>query len=274
MSGSNMFYSNFKGFLIIILLIVAFLIYKFVIPFVSDLLLHRQTVQLYESFSKSPLSWEVYDISEQDNNIYLLELGPGGNTTMIFGAFHGDEQTGFHLVTQLAEILAAKPDLISDQSRVILIPVLNPDGLLNRTRTNSNGVDINRNFPTKDWSPDFKKKKYNPGEKPASEKETRLAMSLIDQYKPDKIISIHDDLEMNNINGPARALGELMAKYNHYPVTEDVGYPTPGSFGNYGGLERNIPLVTLELPDIWPEKAWQQNKDALIAAINFYKKVN
>jgi len=30
-----------------------------------------------------------------------------------------------------------------------------------------------------------------------------------------------------------------------------------------------IPTVTLELPDIGPDKAWKQNAQALIRAINF-----
>jgi len=257
--------------LIIILAVagIGFLIYQFAVPYVLDLLLHRSTTAKYENLRSSGLAWDVFDVSEKGNNIYVLELGTGGNTTLIFGAFHGDEQTGFHLVTQLAETLEAKPELMNKNARVILVPVLNPDGMLMRTRTNANGVDINRNFPTQNWSAEYSKKRYFPGSKPASEKETRVAMKMIEQYQPDKIISIHDDLRMNNINGPARQLGELLEKYNKYPVTEDVGYPTPGSFGNYGGLEKNIPLVTLELPDIWPGKAWQQNRDALIAAINF-----
>ena len=32
-----------------------------------------------------------------------------------------------------------------------VIPVANPDGVKNKTRTNGNSVDLNRNFPTKDW---------------------------------------------------------------------------------------------------------------------------
>ena len=33
----------------------------------------------------------------------------------------------------------------------LFIPCLNPDGMSKNTRTNSNGVDLNRNFPTKNW---------------------------------------------------------------------------------------------------------------------------
>ena len=40
-----------------------------------------------------------------------------------------------------------------------------------------------------------------------------------------------------------------MAKQNNYDVVPDIGYPTPGSFGTYTGIERNVPVITLELPE-------------------------
>ncbi len=115
----------------------------------------------------------------------------------------------------------------------------------------------------------YTKKRYFPGINPGSEAETQIVMGLLEKYHPDKIITIHEALEMNNYDGPARGLAELLASYNHYPVTTDVGYATPGSFGNYAGKERQIPTVTLELPDTDVETAWQQNWQGLIDAINF-----
>lgn len=262
---------NFRSYLIVFALILLILIYKFIIPYIRHTRLHWDTKELYGQLPKSVLPWQVIGRSTEGRNIYALELQSGKDTTttVIFGAFHGDEQTGFHLVVQLAETLYAKPGLI--HSRVVLIPVLNPDGLLKRKRTNANSVDINRNFPTDNWTPVYEKKRNYPGPAPASEVETQLAMKILERYKPSKIISIHDDLMMNNFNGPAKELAEIMAKYNGYPVTADVGYPTPGSFGNFAGEELGIPLITLELPDTDPEEAWKENSKALIAAINFKK---
>jgi len=258
---------NFKWNIILVVLIASILVYKYALPYFRHLQLHQQTQETYEQITDSQTPWSIYGTSEQGRSIYYWQTGDSSETTLILGAFHGDEQTGFHLVLRLADTLFANPGQIT--KRVVLVPVINPDGLLQRTRVNANGVDINRNFPTDNWNPAYKKKQYYPGPEPGSENETRLVMQMIDEFRPVRIISIHDALEMNNYNGPAIELAEMLESYNGYPVTADVGYPTPGSFGNYGGEERDIPLVTLELPDIGPEEAWEQNGLALIEAINF-----
>ena len=258
---------NFKGTIIILVIILLVVAYKFGTPYFKKYMLHWKTQDLYENFTDSKTPWKVIGQSTEGRDIYGMEIGQDSSVTIIFGAFHGDEQAGFHLVTQLADTLYQNPNLIN--SRVLLVPVVNPDGLMARTRVNANGVDLNRNFPTEDWTPVYKERRYFPGPSGGSEVETQFVMELMEKNKPSKIVSIHDDLHMNNYNGPALELGKEMARYNNYPVEGDVGYPTPGSYGTYGGYERNIPLITLELPAIGPDEAWEQNKDALIAAINF-----
>jgi len=258
---------NFKFFYVFIVLIIGLLIYFYVVPYVKHLLLHSDTKKLYANLDESQVPWQVYAKSEKGNNIYLVEIGNNDPTTIIFGAFHGDEQNGFHLAVHLADSLYTNPNIID--SRVVIVPAVNPDGLLKRTRTNSNGVDINRNFPTENWTPVYKKNKNHPGFSAGSEKETQIVIEIMNQYNPAKIISIHSPLGMNNFDGPAEDLVKAMARYNGYPVNKEIGYPTPGSFGTFAGLEMRIPTVTLELPDIGPDLAWKQNALALIRAINF-----
>jgi len=81
---------------------------------------------------------------------------------------------------------------------IVIAPLLNPDGFLasSPTRVNANGVDLNRNFPTKDWQAKAirqwiakgKIKRYYPGAKPASEQETLFQMALIKRFNPQKNI--------------------------------------------------------------------------------------
>ena len=32
-------------------------------------------------------------------------------------------------------------------------------------------------------------------------------------------------------------------------MEDNIGYPTPGSFGTYAGVERHIPAITLEMDE-------------------------
>ena len=52
-----------------------------------------------------------------------------------------------------------------------------------------------------------------------------------------------------NYDGPARELADRISDIMDYPVEESIGYPTPGSFGTYAGVERNIPTITLEMDE-------------------------
>jgi protein MpaA len=59
-----------------------------------------------------------------------------------------------------------------------------------------------------------------------------------------------------------------MAAGNGYEVRANIGYPTPGSLGNWAGVDQNIPIITLELPGGSSSPAcWQRNREALLAAI-------
>ncbi|MEM8486395.1 MAG: M14 family murein peptide amidase A [Bacteroidota bacterium] len=224
---------------------------------------------LYQSVIESPIAWETAGQSVQGRDIYVKTFGQGERTVMIIGGFHGDEIRGVELALRFAEYLHENQVQLDDV-RVVAIPVLSPDGLVNQQRLNANDVDINRNFPTENWTAESSRgPRYSPGTAPASEPETRLMMALLDQYKPQRIISIHAPLEVVNYDGPAKALAEKMAAYTGYPVSGDIGYPTPGSFGNYAGVENQIPTITLELPAGPFEPMWVPNRNALLSAMKF-----
>lgn len=256
-----------KYIILALITLIIVIIYYFAIPFIRHLILHQDTKKLYASFKKSHIPWKVFAKSEQGKDIYLFEQGEGESTTLILAAMHGDEQNTFHLAVKLADTIYSKPELIN--SKVVIVPVVNPDGLLRNERINANEVDINRNFPTENWRPIYEKYKYNPGYEAGSEKETQAVIELINLYRPDKMIVIHADLHVLNYDGPAKDLVLHMAEYNSYRIESNIGYPTPGSLGTYAGVEGRIPTVTLELPDNNPEETWEQNFEALIQAINF-----
>ena len=173
--------------------------------------------------------------------------------SLVIGVFHGDEPQGKFLINEYLK----KQREGKQHANILFIPCLNPDGMALNRRTNANGVDLNRNFPTKNWGEDTSKAGDNPsdyfgGKSAGSEIETQFVMEVIDQYKPEKILTLHAPYKVVNYDGPARDWAESVSKIINYPVEESIGYPTPGSFGTYAGVERNIPVITLELDEEIP----------------------
>ena len=87
---------------------------------------------------------------------------------------------------------------------IIVAPLINPDGFFSKPqkRTNGRGVDVNRNFPTKDWK-QGKKDRYYSGPDANSESETKFQIALINRFKPTHIISIHSPLGCYDYDGPS-----------------------------------------------------------------------
>ena len=197
--------------------------------------------------------------SQKGNEILLLKRQSKNDykkTILTIGVFHGDEPDGEYLISRYLQ------DRTETSNRLLFIPCLNPDGKEIQTRKNINGVDLNRNFPTKNWIKVSKSDDYYGGEKPASEIETQFLVYVIEKYKPDLILSIHEPYKVVNYDGPAKNIAEDISKITGYKIEKNIGYPTPGSFGTYCGVERNIPTITLELPEKEDkELLWHTNKD-------------
>lgn len=173
------------------------------------------------------------------NELLLLGGSFSNNPILVVGVVHGDEPQGEDLINKY---------LSETSSGMLFIPSLNPDGKQLGRRTNSNGVDINRNFPTKNWEL-TEKDNYFGGESPASEIETKFLINVIEEYKPKLILTLHTPYKIVNYDGPAKEVSEKISEIISYPVEESIGYPTPGSFGTYAGVEKNIPTITLEMDE-------------------------
>ena len=191
----------------------------------------------------------------------------GGLTVVILGGFHGDEPKGVTVARRLAELLGENPGL-RGSTRWVIAPLINPDGHSRRRRRNARNVDINRNFPTNNWTQTSRRSRMYGGPKAASEPETRAVMKIIERYQPARIVTIHSiglGRFCNNFDGPGKRLAAAMSRRNGYPVAGSIGYPTPGSFGTWAGHELHIPTITLELPSLHSAtRCWADNRDALL----------
>lgn len=182
---------------------------------------------------------------------------------MLIGGTHGDELTSVSMVFQWMQRLD-KERFQPFQWRVI--PCLNPDGLLTQpaTRVNANGVDLNRNYPTKDWderaliywkTKTHSDKRRYPGSKASSEPETRALMELIGSFRPDAIVTIHAPYGVLDYDGPR----DPPSKFGYLHLQLLGTYP--GSLGNYAGINLGLPVITLELSSAgqMPTPAQQQS---------------
>lgn len=185
---------------------------------------------------------------------------------LILAGVHGQEPQSCSVLEALIDDFELKEEGVFDTFEkstatlhCIAIPKLNLFGLANKIRGNKNGVDLNRNLPAKNWSKDFKDDAYYPGEKAGSELETKKCVELIEDLKPNLIISIHTNHFVTvshppqvNFDGELEGRGfELAKKLSEIidlEFTHDIGYSTPGSLGSYA-KDLKIPCITLELDD-------------------------
>ncbi len=183
------------------------------------------------------------------NFIELLKIensSQNSENLLLIGGFHGDEPEGEFILCKMIDEL--KDAVFNSPYNIYIIPCLNPSGKLKKTRANGNGIDLNRNYPTANFSAIS----INPhtgnlsAGTPASEKETLALIQWVERIRPQRILSIHSDLHVIDYDGPARELALQMAQDSGYPLVENIGYPTTGSFGTWAGIERCIPLITLE----------------------------
>lgn len=197
--------------------------------------------------------------------IHATVIGDGPEVVLIMATIHGNEAAGTPLVRRLETYLMHNPHLTEGQ-RIVLLPVANPDGMSSNTRTNRNGVDLNRNFPAGNFDG-----KARHGHQPLSQPESHAIHQLIEAWKPTRIVSIHQPLSCIDYDGPARELAEAMAARCDLPVRR-LG-SRPGSLGSYVGLTRQTPIITMELPraadELSDDQRWERYGPALLEAIWF-----
>lgn len=176
----------------------------------------------------------------------------GAKRILVFSLIHGDETpagtVGRYWMERLQDI--------DPRNTWRVVPVLNPDGVKAKTRTNANNIDVNRNFPTRDWTElaqTYWKKSTSsnprrfPGKEGGSEPETKCAMKHIEDFKPDFIVSVHTPLKVLDFDGPKVS---PPPKFDYLPW-KSLGH-MPGSLGRYMWFERQTPVLTMELKENLP----------------------
>jgi hypothetical protein len=139
-------------------------------------------------------------VSTRGRPIRAFILGSGRPRILVVGCIHGSERAGSVVATRL---LHARPPR---RGSITIVQDLNPDGYAAKRRYNARGVDLNRNFPGT-WRPIA-----TAGSRPASEVETRLAMTLIRGLRPDVTIWFHQPQGLVRAWGPSVAVARRYAR--------------------------------------------------------------
>ncbi len=184
--------------------------------------------------------------------IMAYEFGTGRRNVLVLGGVHGDEVEG--VIAALA-LLERFNESFPFQLKLTIVPMFNVDGVLRSERKNIRGVDLNRNLPTNDWSPDVATERYHPGPEAGSEPENKALVSFLEKEKPSFVLSLHSWKPMLNVNGSCIEEAQAISAYTGYSVEESIGYPTPGCLGTYCGLEREMPTLTYEIERGLPAEA-------------------
>ena len=168
-----------------------------------------------------------------------------GVRVLVIGVIHGDEDAGFAVVEELRKIeLDAKIDLW-------LVPTMNPDGQVGlKIRQNANGVDMNRNFPTRWKTFDNLGNWQYAGPSAASEPEVRAMVRLGNLIKPTLVIWYHQDyFRINPSTGREGAIRERFAALVRLPLLEITGgaYSGTGAMWSRSLQDPNDITLTVEL---------------------------
>ncbi len=177
---------------------------------------------------------------------------------LLMGGVHGDEPEGVRLATDTLSWLKSNTSSGKTICPWIVIPCLNVDGFAKKTRVNGRGVDLNRNYPAKDWSSEARAERYSPGPSAASEVEVQAVVELVESVKPRLIIHCHS-WKPCVVGVGSKIDTDRLSRSSGYAGSEDIGYPTPGSLSSFGWFDHKVPVICIEEDDtlkdydtIWP----------------------
>lgn len=236
----------------------------------------------YTEAQSQPYTTEIVGASLKGRPIVAYRFGNGPVKISFVGGIHqGDETNSTGLVEEAIRYYSQHPDVLPRDLTVIFIPSANPDGFVAKTRTNARGVDLNRNWPTKDWKSDtydaFGLVKGGGGSEPLSEPENA---ALWKYFQANNIISViwyHARGGMV-VDTQATANGYRYSSYLGRLMSASIGYDYKEVFNVYEVTgdasdflnSKGIYSLVIELTE-YGEIEWTKNLRGFTTAINFFK---
>lgn len=196
--------------------------------------------------------------SVKGRSITTYSFGNGQRTVVFTGAIHGSEGSTRALMLRWIDELELNARNIPGDKTVVVIPVINPDGIAAGSRTNANNVDLNRNFATGDWVSDITTTSNTPfpgggGKTALSEPESRAIANFIGSTRPLLVLSYHSigALLAANQAGDSGARAATYASLSGYRNTTGSSgtfeYGISGTADDYYAEAYGVPSVLIEL---------------------------
>jgi protein MpaA len=217
--------------------------------------------------------------------IEAYRFGVGENEYLIVAGIHGGyEGNTIALANELIAHINENPGAIPTDATLYIIRDMNPDAEARDNgpdgRVNNNGVDLNRNFPSSNWTADWDRdgcwstRPTTAGAYGGSEPETRTVMSFIRSHKFKALISYHSAALGIFPGGvpwgaSSKRLGNALAKVTDYPYPPvDTGCTYTGTLADWA-VENGVgATVDMELSD-HTHTDFKENLKALQVLLNF-----
>ena len=220
--------------------------------------------------------WQPRTFGSSVNGVPLVAWWPTRTPTrVVWAAIHGEENSTLMLAQHLLRVVHA------DDACAVVVPVLNPDGVLLGIRQNARGVDLNRNFPGT-WyehvSPTYwaatlvrrsehRTQYSSTGSEPASEPETRALMDLVREVQPELAIDLHAPLEcVIATSERAAAQAAHFAEPAGLRIVRELDGPTPGDCATWCEAQ-GAAAITYEVELGTFPHLWARHRDALVRCI-------
>ncbi len=221
----------------------------------------------YGDRASIPFETEIeFGRSVQNRPLTFIRRGnPNGVRVVVVGVIHGDEAAGLAVIDLLKK--ASLPSTID----MWILPMLNPDGYLLKTRQNANKVDLNRNFPV-NWKPIGEKGFWQwSGLAPATEPETAAMLRFGNVVQPEFSVWYHQDyFRISPGTGREGQIRKRYAELVDLPLLRITGGSYSGTAAMWSEtMNKNDSMsLTVEFGKGLREGEAEANASAVITVVN------
>lgn len=210
--------------------------------------------------------WTIVGRSARDLPLHTRKFGREGTRTLVIAGLDGRDVVAVRWSELLASALPQQPDLFP-ANEVLIFRAGNPDGLVKTAASNSRGVMINRNFPSRRYQmlPDG-----TSGRSSGSEAETKVILDTLYTFRPRCVIHLTSTTGPSRVyyNRAAKGIAaelEQTHKLEIQPLDVEV---IPGSLEDFadGTLDAAVISIKLSTGSDW-QRAWTNHLPSVLTAI-------